>query len=383
MSQVLVNETSLTAIADAIREKNGETTTYKPSEMSDAISALTIGGSVDGEKVVITGDCSHMFQINPISDWVMDNFGHLISTNEISDAKSMFINSSITYVPFDINTYCYNPATSHDGVDLSYCFASSSIEKAPKINNKLISGDRTHSPLNRIFADCQKLTDVSEAFINFNWDAHHNIVLANTLYNHDELVSMDGMFKNTVRLRSIPTELLQELYLCNGVQTKTKRNYMFENCVSLDELIGFPLVNYDELFHTFYNVGRLKNLTFTNQCSGVNREITIDLSKYVGYVGYVSDYLAYLPTTGRITNDTTYQQYKDNVDSWTSNYNYSRYNRLSAIATLESLPQAQNGPCEIIFKGDSGAKTDGGAINTMTPEEIAIATAKDWTVSFV
>ena len=37
----------------------------------------------------------------------------------------------------------------------------------------------------------------------------------------------------------------------------------------------------------------------------------------------------------------------------------------------------------IKFKGAAGAKTDGGAINTMTEEEIAVATAKGWTVSFI
>lgn len=46
MSKVLVNETSLSGIADAIRSKNGTTTTYKPSEMAAAIDAIETGGSV-------------------------------------------------------------------------------------------------------------------------------------------------------------------------------------------------------------------------------------------------------------------------------------------------------------------------------------------------
>lgn len=37
MANVLVNENSLTAIGNAIRSKNGETTTYKPAEMAPAI----------------------------------------------------------------------------------------------------------------------------------------------------------------------------------------------------------------------------------------------------------------------------------------------------------------------------------------------------------
>lgn len=44
MGKVLVTDTHLTDIANAIREKNGETTTYKPGDMATAISNIS-GGS--------------------------------------------------------------------------------------------------------------------------------------------------------------------------------------------------------------------------------------------------------------------------------------------------------------------------------------------------
>lgn len=44
MANVLVEETSLEDIADAIRSKNGLTTKYKPAEMADAITAISGGG---------------------------------------------------------------------------------------------------------------------------------------------------------------------------------------------------------------------------------------------------------------------------------------------------------------------------------------------------
>lgn len=43
MSKVLVSEENLTNIANAIREKNGETTTYLPSEMATAITNIATG----------------------------------------------------------------------------------------------------------------------------------------------------------------------------------------------------------------------------------------------------------------------------------------------------------------------------------------------------
>ena len=44
MSIVTIDDSYFTDIANAIRGKNGETTTYKPNEMAAAISALSRGG---------------------------------------------------------------------------------------------------------------------------------------------------------------------------------------------------------------------------------------------------------------------------------------------------------------------------------------------------
>lgn len=68
---------------------------------------------------------------------------------------------------------------------------------------------------------------------------------------------------------------------------------------------------------------------------------------------------------------------------------FSRYNHDSAVETINSLPDTSEylasagGTNTIKFKGIQGALTDGGAINTLTEEEIAVATEKGWTVSMV
>lgn len=49
MANVLVEETSLSNIASAIREKSGGSATYKPGEMAAAISNLPTGGNSDNE----------------------------------------------------------------------------------------------------------------------------------------------------------------------------------------------------------------------------------------------------------------------------------------------------------------------------------------------
>ena len=46
MSIVTIDDSYFTDIANAIRGKNGETTTYKPNEMAAAISAISSGGGI-------------------------------------------------------------------------------------------------------------------------------------------------------------------------------------------------------------------------------------------------------------------------------------------------------------------------------------------------
>ena len=102
-----------------------------------------------------------------------------------------------------------------------------------------------------------------------------------------------------------------------------------------------------------------------------------------------------------ITDASTYAALKNDPDAWTKDTTYSLFNKTSAIQTLNSLPDVRklmvNPPddesywptdetglnCTIKFYGVAGASTDGGAINTMTEEEIAVATAKGWTVTFI
>ena len=52
MGRVLVNESTLTSIADAIREKRGTTSTIKPAEMANNIKAIT-GDGIDYKALAI------------------------------------------------------------------------------------------------------------------------------------------------------------------------------------------------------------------------------------------------------------------------------------------------------------------------------------------
>ena len=72
MSIVTIDDSCFTNIANAIRGKNGETTTYKPNEMAAAISALSGGGSGDWQVAAISTvyDATTNKTIIPLTNYI-------------------------------------------------------------------------------------------------------------------------------------------------------------------------------------------------------------------------------------------------------------------------------------------------------------------------
>lgn len=210
--------------------------------------------------------------------------------------------------------------------------------------------------------------------------------------------AMGHCFYQATYLRTIPQDLL---ILSKYLPTNSSSNdnclfyYGFYNCFALDELVGIGVPNNghdkymksDKFNNTFKQCRHLKRMTFEPNQTAEWKSQVIDLSYYVGY-GVLSIANGF-SSTKEIKDDATYQALKDDPDSWTSNINYARYNRTSAVETINSLPDTSaylataGGTNTIKFKGEAGSATDGGAINTMTEEEIAVAISKGWQVAFV
>jgi hypothetical protein len=195
-------------------------------------------------------------------------------------------------------------------------------------------------------------------------------------------------FANCYSLRKLPDF---QAYWYSSDQSN-----LFLNCYCLDEIINIPATTYklnsNRFSDTFSNCHRIKNLTFMVQADGTPyvrswKSQVIDLSTYIGYTTEGSkmvDYNSGLTYEDNAYDEEHYQALKNIEDWWSSNVEYSRYNHDSAVATINSLPDTSAyGTNTIKFQGQAGALTDGGAINTLTEEEIAVASAKGWTVSLV
>ena len=380
MAKVLVNESSLTGIADAIRGKNGSTTTYKPSEMAAAITAISGGGpDIPDSAFVISGNCNYRFA-NSGWDWFIELYGNKITTENITNAQYMFYNYSLSNIPFEINI--------NDNTSVSQMFSLSKIKTLPYINGKV-------SNVARLFDECKYLNSIPEDWAeHINWDYVHS-------YEYNQL---NCIFSSCYSLRHIPDSLIAEIWGVNGSRNiHVPYDQQFYNCYSLDEVNNImpqqAKMSSNRCSSMFVYCTRLKNATFAKQDDGTPYTVNwknqvLDLTYYVGYVPpnntlYILTYNSGITADKEVTDDASYQALKNDPDWFTTKVEYSRYNHDSAVATINSLPDTSaylatdGGTNTIKFKGAAGSATDGGAISSLTTEEIAVATAKGWTVSLV
>lgn len=363
--------------------------TYIAPEGIDGYNPITVNVPQDGgptdKELTITGICSYRFA-NGGWDWTVKKYGNKITTKDISNATHMFESCSLSRIPFDLNFK--ENATISNYQDIEYMFYNSKIETIPKLN-KLRPRN-----MNRMFYNAYYLREIPEESIeNIDWD----YLLSQT---SSYVGNSSEIFYGCASLRSIPINMLKKH---NPYASYSYSIYkgLCEYCYSLDELINIPFPHFNASWTSngldgiVENCQRLKNLTFALQEDGSPyvcnwRGQTLDLSRNTGW-SYAKGTNSGIVKYGSITvdkeviDDVSYQALKDDPDWWSANVAYSRYNHDSAVATINSLPDvsASGGTNTIKFKGAAGELTDGGAINTLTEEEIAVAAAKGWTVSLV
>ena len=295
----------------------------------------------------------------------------------------MFSYSSVEAIPFDINL---------DGTAMlmdEMFYNCKKLKVLPKINGKIKSAQR-------LFTHCNSLRHIPEDFFK-NIDC--SAMTTGSPYSNGNL---SNIFNSCYSLRAIPVNFLKN----NNPGSDIYNSYFnggFSYCCSLDELRDLPLHftstwTNNGFSSTFMECQRIKSLTFEmpgGQPAVMNwKNQTIKLSQRIGYTdsaykSYILGYNSGITADKEVKDDATYQALKNDPDWFTGKPEYSRYNHDSAVETINSLPDtsaylaANGGTNTIQFKGAAGSATDGGAINTLTEAEIAVAAAKGWTVSLV
>ena len=377
MADYLIKDATLTNIADAIRAKKSSTDTYTPAEMATAISSIETGGGggeLTEEDLTFTGDLRYFNYYGRMSK-LIKKYGSLMRFNDITNLSYAFNGND------SLNSDFSNWTINLSRCELTSCFESQgSIKAFPKFQGTVKSLNCLFRYSNNIELISDDLFSADTKFIFNNWQNDYSYI-----------------FTDCRKLKKVP------LWFGNMTFTVDKDlnyspysmiyNNTFFNCYKLKELI-LPIIpspaklRSNCFMDTFENARSMRKFVFAPPPAGNESvlwtEQTINLAD--GECGYDS----FASGSKVIYNDETYNLYKNDPDARAQTLEYSFYNHDAALETIRSLPYAQfvdipNSELQnvITFYGESGSATDGGAINTLTTAEIAIATNKNWTVSFV
>ena len=342
-------------------------------------------------------------------EWFMDKYGNRIKVRITSQAQSKVFGQGYTKDLNDIKLIEKEPGQS---CDIRRMFDSYDGKKLPV---PIWEGTKPIREISGLFSYCHNLTDTEiKSFLShFNFSGFVNAVF-NDLFNECRSV------------RNINSILAQLHTQCKNYVSDYGGNVNIQalcRATSVaDELVGLPVpcgdVPYDSQISFWDNIdaivesaSRAKKITFATKTDGTPYTVkwdgkTISLTNQIGYSTEENNILSQSSVHGitqekRVSDAETYAALKNDPDYYvynqtTQSYDgneisvgllYSRYNHTSAVETINSLPDCSAYCAEtsntntIVFKKYSGALTDGGGINTLTEQEIAVATNKGWTVS--
>lgn len=304
-----------------------------------------------------------------------------------------------------------NDGTKHGVLSFDYGFSGSSLSRVPPI---IIYGAQ-YTSLESAFSNCKNLTELpifnttpytgAIGNIRFMFSDCYSITQIPSGYLSNQAIALDQYASDTFSGVFWDCFKLEEMNDGSFLQYGKDYSNMFNTCCSLRKLEGIVLNNNrtmssDEFISTFDNCAMLSSLVFNSPGDYKMKNQEIDLTtcgystdKDGKYKSKYSTYTFQLPFVKKVFNETSYERLKNTADWWTADVAYSKYDRQSAIATMNSLPDTRKyidtltgyGNENIIKfkKGAGSAKGDLYNMSNLTDEEIAVATAKGWTVKLV
>lgn len=192
MSKVFIEESTLTAIGDAIRGKTGGTELIAPLNMPTEINGISTGGAtLPPEAFNITGDCSDRFKRDSWN-WFINNYGSQVATNNITNCENMFYyNNKLTTIPFSINC---KPLTD---MNCTYMFYScTQLTALPEITVYI-------EKMDNMFNNCYCLREIPDSYSE-TFDFSH--------FNATTEASASYIFAYCYSLRKIPSGFLKKIY---------------------------------------------------------------------------------------------------------------------------------------------------------------------------
>lgn len=376
MADYLIKDTTLTNIADAIRAKKSSTDTYTPAEMATAISSIETGGGggeLTEEDLTFTGDLRYFNYYGRMGK-LIKKCGSKMKFHRITNFSYAFQGNDL------LNSDFSNWTIDLSRCDLSYCFGGQSyITAYPKFQG-------TVSDLEKLFRNSSSIELISD-----------DLFSTGTEFIYKAANYYSGIFDHCQALKKVPLWFGNMTFTVDrdtNYSPSSSVYYMaFNSCYNLKELI-LPIIPSPAKLksncfqQTFEDVKSMRKFVFAPPPAG--NEAVLWSHQTINLANWLSGYNPSFSGPKAIYDDETYNLYKNDPDARAQTLEYSFYNHDAALETIRSLPYTQMVDVPdselqnvIKFYGESGSATDAGAINTLTTAEIAIATNKNWTVSFV
>ena len=358
-----------------------------PEAMAEAVNNFDMPAAPPESAFSLTGDISYKFRFGDF-DWFLEMYSNKLTTTNVISMRYTFNKSTVTKLPFTINVQ-------NLGVLYETFSDMHNLAECPKIRGTLDIS--TNLDMQSCFTNCRRVRYLDDLL---------DPEMLNGVEQFKITSSYSCMkpprFTSCMSLRRVPAWWykfkLSPESTSLPASSYSPHTGAFNSCYSLDEVrdmfaweckatTGWTT---NVLSNIVTNASRLASFTFETNEDGSPKTSkwsnqTIDFTSYVGYAAYktyIVDHNSGITADKEVKDDATYQALKNDPDWFTLNIAYSRYNHDSAVETINSLPDTSTyGTNTIKFKKGSGSKTDGGDISNLTPEEIAVATAKGWTVT--
>lgn len=374
MAKVYLEDSELTAIGNAIRGKNGTTTKYLPSEMPAAITAIQSGGG-GGELMQLEGDGGYIcgYPGYYSNEWLGKYFAHWFKPNwgPVSRPEGLCYYmdispiESIEFADVDLETDTYSKihhqltamfrdayGRTQPPILIGQCsmgtsaFASHYFERIPvEVTEQLVPSGYTNY-YSSLCNGCYRLQDISGI----------------------KALSQREGFKSL----SIPSAMYGSCFML-----KTCYIPEFTNAISSSSTATFTTI--------FSGCRSLENIEWGNtSITNTSYRVTLDLStNATGYwnntpTAAIQAYGFGAPEN-EITDLDSYNALKDNPYAWTTDPAFSHLNHTNAVKIINNLPSLSYSGT-LSFNGTEGSGY-GDPISDLTEAEIAVATAKGWTVT--
>lgn len=361
MAVGIINDTTLTAIGDAIREKTGETEKILPNNMPDKIRSIETGGNSSPVDILPWGD-----------DYdIKYGSAGLATPNDLS-YKPILDAVTFTDTLTSGFTYLYPPANvKNENEDMVYNYDY--VNTSGEFSFYATKGPQMPSQM--------KLEHIIPVNILSNYPTKRINIVTSQAFAERYPYLKEFDYRKCIRFSDGSTPPWSNTYLNQTYK-------MFYNCYRLEKVI-LPVLGPGEWNQTFYNCNSLKaveiyvapgsntDLTYLNFSNAFYNLCSCSSIRIAGQDGSIVN------KTPNLTINLQNVGYGYNQPLGTStSYTDSVYSRTEFKKTIDDLFPSEV-TAVIQVKSGAGANNADGGMDALTSEEIAVAADKGWTVVIV